>query len=104
MSFISFYGMKSYFYFLIYWFLDLSITIIRDMHMEEKKVVENAKGAEFIYVSCLNIADLFSGFLVLCTYKKMKTIEYQENEKKKVEEKRIKRIYHLSIRKHKKTY
>ena len=109
MGCLSFYVMKSYFYFLIYWLLDLSIVIVRDLYlMEEIKDPKYMQGTEFIYVSCLNIADLFAGFLVLSTYRKMKTIEYKEIEKKKIQEKsdhEIELIYNdLSIREHKMTY
>ena len=90
MGFLTFYVMKSYYYFLIYWLLDLSIIIVRDLYlMEEIKSPKYMQGTEFIYVTCLNIADLFAGFLVLCTYRKMKTIEYKENEKKKYKKKAI---------------
>ena len=56
MGCLSFYVMKSYFYFLIYWLLDLSIVIVRDLYlMEEIKDPKYMQGTEFIYVSCLNI-------------------------------------------------
>ena len=118
MACISFSFYKSYFYFLIYWILDLSITIVRDLYlMEEIKDIEFKKGTEFVYISCINIADLFAGFLVFCTYRKMKTIEYKEKEKEKNKKKErqknkknrkklnIELIYNdLSIREHKNTY
>jgi hypothetical protein len=65
-------------------------------------------GTSFVYISCLNIADLLAGILVLCTHRKMKTIEYKENEKKKIQKQsdnEIELIYNdLSIREHKMTY
>lgn len=111
MAFISFSCYKTYFYFLIYWLLDLSITIVRDLYLNEEIAdPEYLKGTEFIYISCLNLADLFAGFLVWRTYRKMRTIEYKEEEKKKKSEKQksklaIELIYNdLSIREHKFSY
>ena len=92
MACISFYFYKTYLYFLIFWILDLSITIVKDLYLwDEFKSVDIMKGTEFVYISCLNIADLFAGFLVLCTKRKMKTIEYKEKEKKKIKEKEKKK-------------
>jgi len=84
MAFISFSCYKAYFFFLIYWLLDLSITIVRDLYLDEEIAdPEYLKGTEFIYVSCLNLSDLFAGLLVWRTYRKMRTIEYKEEEKKR---------------------
>lgn len=76
MSLFSFSCFKSYYYFLIFWLLDLTITIIRDSYQENEIVSEEyMKGTEFIYISCLNLDDLLAGFLVLYTFIKMKTIK-----------------------------
>lgn len=73
MSLFSFSCFKSYYYFIIFWLLDLSITIIRDLYLEQEiKSEEYMKGTEFIYISCLNLDDLLAGFLVLYTFIKMR--------------------------------
>jgi hypothetical protein len=79
MSLFSFSCFKSYYYFVISWFLDLSITFIRDLYLEnEIKSVDYMKGTEFIYISCLNLDDLLAGFFVLYTFIKMYSIK-QDN-------------------------
>ena len=76
MSLFSFSCFKSYYYFIIFWLLDLSITIIRDLYLEQEiKSEEYMKGTEFIYISCLNLDDLLAGFLVLYTLIKVRRIK-----------------------------
>ena len=76
MSLFSFSCFKSYYYFVIFWLLDLSITIIRDLYLEnEIEKVDYMKGTEFIYISCLNLDDLLAGFLVLYTFITIRTIK-----------------------------
>ena len=119
MGFFSFTCLKSYYYFLVYWILDLSITIVRDSFLEEEingnekyKGTDFQKGTEFIYISCLTVSDLLAGFLVLRTNIKMKSIGAQEKElEKKGEIEKGKSgltqelIYNdLSIRNHKYSY
>ena len=96
MAFLSFSCLESYYYLFIYWVLDLSIIIIRDFYlMNEIKEHEYLKGIEFVYISCLNIADLLAGFLVLHTYcrmkknnKKVKEIEIEDEVQQKEEKKK----------------
>ena len=102
---------KSYYYFLVYWILDLSITIVRDLNADMEIVnPEYNKGTEYIYISCLNLADLLSVFLVLRTYRKMKSIGQREQQKKIKENNEknnnsIELIYNdLSIKEHKYSY
>ena len=76
MSLFSFSCFKSYYYFIIFWLLDLSITIIRDLYLEQEiKSIEYMKGKEFIYISCLNLDDLLAGLLVLYTLIKVRRIK-----------------------------
>ena len=119
MGFFSFTCLKSYYYFLIYWIIDLSITIVRDTFLEEEitdtekyKGTELQKGTELIYISCLTVSDLLAGFLVMRTNRKMKSINTQEKQQEKKGE--IEKgksgltqelIYNdLSIRNHKYSY
>ena len=113
MGFLSFTCLKAYFYFLIYWIIDLSITIVRDIFLEEEiKELEYLKGTEFIYISCLSVSDLLAGFLVMRTYRKMKSINTQEKQQEKKNEVEKGKsgltqelIYNdLSIRNHKYSY
>ena len=113
---------KSYYYLLIFWIVDLSIIIVRDIYLnQEISDKENLKGTELIYISCLNISDFLAGFLVLYTEIKVKS---QKNEKEDAEKKKYRKkerfkkfrkkkkikinyglIYNdLSIRKHKYFY
>ena len=81
MAFFSFSCFKSYYYLLIFWILDLSIVIVRDLYLEKEIAgPEYLKGTEFIYISCLNIADLFACFLVFHTYFKMRKINTKNKE------------------------
>ena len=98
MAFLSFSCLESYYYLFIYWVLDLSIIIQRDIYIE-KEIKENdiLKGIEFVYISCLNIADLLAGFLVLHTHCKMKKKNIKvkemeiEDEKQQKKEKKKKK-------------
>ena len=119
MGFFSFTCLKSYYYFLIYWIIDLSITIVRDTFLDEEindmggyKGTELQKGTEFIYICCLTVSDLLAGFLVLLTNRKMKSIKTQEKQQEKKNEVEKGKsgltqelIYNdLSIRNHKYSY
>jgi len=78
MSLFSFSCYKSYYYFLIFWLLDLSITIIKDLYLEEEiETLEYFKSIEFIYISCLNLGDLLAGFFVLYTLIKIGRINFR---------------------------
>lgn len=91
MGFFTISCFKSYFYLLIYWLLDLSITIVRDLYLDEEiSDIEYVKGTEFIYISCLTLADLFAGFLVCYTIGKIKKMK-KESEKKESNEKNKKK-------------
>ena len=119
---------KSYYYLLIFWILDLSIIIVRDIYLnKETSSKESLKGTELIYIFCLNISDFLAGFLVLYTEIKIKSHKNEgeeesdkrkskkEKEKEKSRKyksknkKKIKITYDLiyndkSIRKHKYYY
>lgn len=87
MGFFTISCFKSYFYLLIYWLLDLSITIVSDLYLDEEIAnIEYVKGTEFIYISCLTLADLFAVFLVCYTRRKIKKMK-KESEKKESNEK-----------------
>lgn len=89
MEVLQFSCYKSYIYLLVFWILDISTVVVRDLYLEKEiSDIENNKGTEFIYISCLNLADLFAGFLVFHTYRKMKSINKSEKDKEKEQKKK----------------
>ena len=105
MKYISFKCFKSYYYFFIYWIIDLASSIID--HYLEQYIYKNDKAfiKEDNYLSffALNISDLLAGFLVLITHFRSKSIK-EETEKNKVKttNDKYELIYNdLSIREHK---
>ena len=95
MAFLSFNCLKSYYYLFIFWVLDLIIITVTDLYLfEEIDNHEYLQGIDFIYLSCLNIADLFAGFLVLHTHFTMRTkkVKINEMEDEKKEEQKQRKI------------
>ena len=83
MGIFTFSCFKSYYYLLIFWVLDISVTVIRDIFQDQEiSDIEYMKGTELIYIGCLTVADLLSGFLVLYTERNAKK-EVKEKEKEK---------------------
>ena len=82
MVLLSFSCLKSYYYLLVYWLLDISIVAVRDYFYLYEDITdpEFLKGIEFVYISLLNISDLFAGFLVLFTHCKLKKKNIKEIE------------------------
>lgn len=113
MACLSFTCLKSYYYFVIFWILDLTITIIQDAYLDEEITnLEYLKGPKYIYICCLTVSDLLAGFLVMRTNRKMKSIKTQDKEQEKKNEVEKGKsgltqelIYNdLSIRNHKYSY
>jgi hypothetical protein len=83
MDFIFFY--KDYYYFLVFWILELAISIIKyffEVETSNKNEIYYKENAYFNLIS-LNIADLLAGFLVLFTEMQMKTKKKEEIKKSK---------------------
>ena len=108
MKYISFKCFKSYYYFFIYWAIDLASSIMD--HYFEKYIYEDdkifIKEDNYLSFFTLNISDLLAGFLVLITHfrsfrsKSIKE-ETEKNEVKTTNDK-YELIYNdLSIREHK---
>jgi hypothetical protein len=72
MSWISFSFYKDYFYFLIFWILDLVVTFINKF-FDENVLNSYLRVNEYFHLITLNISDLLAGFLVLYTEIQMKT-------------------------------
>ena len=85
MAWISFTFYKNYYYFLVYWVLELAVSIIKYIFDEDASsntqtfLIEN----EYFHLITLNIADLLAGFLVLFTEMQMKTKKEEEIKKTK---------------------
>jgi len=81
MAFISFSCQKSYFYFLIFWILDVLISIyiilIDEIYYYS---FENMIKNELI-INLQTISDLCAGFLVLSTYLRIKKVNQKEEQK-----------------------
>ena len=61
MSIFSFTCNKSYYYFLIFWILDLSIFIVRSYYLNLEAInIEFKITNEYINICCLNLADLLA--------------------------------------------
>ena len=66
---------KSYYYFLVYWTLDLICSLI-DTFLQEKvyRNIKNNKNLnDYLNLLTLNISDLLAGILVLITNYRMKS-------------------------------
>ena len=70
MKFISFSFYKTYYYFIIYWALELSINFIKDNYFEKETYNEGTYKELFELFNTIffNLSDLLAGFLVLYTY------------------------------------
>ena len=108
MKFISFSFYKTYYYFIIYWALELSINFIKDNYFEKETYNEGTYKELFELFNTIffNLSDLLAGFLVLYTYissKSVKRDDYENYKKVKTENSiEIELIYtDLSIRKNK---
>ena len=69
MTLVSFVCEKNYFYFLIFWILEISVAIIKNLYYDKFKYLELESNLqnEFIYLGCLDVSDLLAGFLVIYT-------------------------------------
>ena len=77
MGLFSFVFYKEYYYFLIYWCMDLVLFIIplifQISNFQTKEYNISLVNYDYLQLLNLNIADLLSGFLVLITYYRMKS-------------------------------
>ena len=69
MSLISFVYHRKFFYFIIYWVLEISVALIKNGCNDKCKdlKLESNLLNEYINLICLNVADLLAGFLVIYT-------------------------------------
>ena len=78
MAFISFVFYKSYYYFVLYWLIDLMNSlenyIFEYNNNNEIKDLPHPNEFYFLILIAWNISDLLAGFLVLYTYLKMKSL------------------------------
>jgi hypothetical protein len=81
MAFISFSCQQSYFYFLIFWIIDVLISIYlilidKIYYYSLENMIKNE-----IIINLKTISDLCAGFLVLSTYIRMKKVNQKEEQK-----------------------
>ena len=96
MSLLSCVCYKSYFFILIYWIIEISVSLIKNIK-ESYFLLKNIDYEnQFIDIISLNIADLLAGFLVLYSYCQFK---HRTNNKIKT---RIPLIYNNPLKKNKK--
>ena len=74
MNFISFFCYRNYFYFLVFWILEISVSILKNyiyilqkIKLGDELVIDDNLKDEYLELISLNIADLLEGFLVLYT-------------------------------------
>ena len=109
MKYISFSFYKPYYYFIIFWSMEFSISLIKYKYFEKKTYDDESYKAlyELFNTIFFNLSDLLAGFLVLYTFISSKSIKGGEIEndgsyKKKTKKKEIELIYtDLSIRQNK---
>ena len=85
MAWISFKFYKNYYYFLIFWILELGISIIK-YFFDENTTYNNkdySRDNEYFHLIELNISDLLAGFFVLFTEMQIKTQKTEEIKKSK---------------------
>lgn len=100
MSIISCVFFKSYYYFIVYWILDLLDEIEKD-YFESKfnnfnnssnvnntnktnsDYIENGREIDILYIGLLSIADMSAGFLVAFTFIRMKCLKENKEESSK---------------------
>ena len=104
MKYISFSFYKTYYYFIIFWVLELSINTLKDSYFEKKTYSKGYNELfELFNTIFFNLSDLLAGFFVLYTKISSKSVKSDNNKKLKNKSKNnIKLIYtDLSIRKNK---
>ena len=85
MAWISFKFYKNYYYFLIFWILELGTSIIKYFFDENSTYnnIDYSRDNEYFHLIELNISDLLAGFFVLFTEMQMKTQKTEEVKKSK---------------------
>ena len=104
MELISFNCSKSYYYFLVFWALDLFYSIVDYLNIKQyDKFYLFIKENNYLNLISLNISDLLGGFLVLITHIRSKSAkENSEVNKDKIPSNRYDLIYNdLSIKNYK---
>ena len=82
MSLVSFVCHKNYFYFLIYWILEISVALIKNLcsgKLEDLEIKSDLQN-EYIDLVSLNVADLLAGFLVMYTICSLPKKKIKRNE------------------------
>ena len=83
MKCLELYWKKNLIYIIIYWILEIALSLLRQIKKDWFKITEDKIQNEYMFVIYSNVSDLLSGFLVLYTYcvsrRKNKVKEVQED-------------------------
>ena len=84
MALLSFMFYKEYYYFLVFWIIDVIISLIKNIFKDfyTKFNGGNTNLGNYIYLINLCISDLLSAFLVIITIYRSKSEKKEEEDKK----------------------
>ena len=99
MSLLSCVCFKSYFFILIYWIIEISVSLIKNIKEDSFQLKNIDYENQFIDIISLNIADLLAGFLVLYSYCQFKN---KTKNKNKILQSKFPLIYNSPLNKNKK--
>ena len=97
MSLLSCVCYKSYFFILIYWIIEISVSLIKNIKEDSFKLKNIDYENQFIDIISLNIADLLAGFLVLYSY-----CQFKNKTENKIRQSKFPLIYNNPLNKNKK--
>ena len=97
MSLLSCVCYKSYFFILIYWIIEISVSLIKNIKEDSFELKNIDYENQFIDIISLNIADLLAGFLVLYSY-----CQFKNKTENKIRQSKFPLIYNNPLNKNKK--
>ncbi len=99
MSLLSCVCFKSYIFILIYWIIEISVSLIKNIKEDSFQLKNIDYENQFIDIISLNIADLLAGFLVLYSY-----CQFKNKTKNKIHQSKFQLIYNSPLNKNKKRF
>ena len=105
MKYISFSFYKTYYYFIIFWALELSINILKNNYFEKKTYSKGYNELfELFNTIFFNLSDLIAGFFVLYTKISSKSVKSDNNKKLKNKSKNHIKLIYTDLSKKKNKY
>ena len=105
MKYISFSFYKTYYYFIIFWALELSINILKNNYFEKKTYSKGYNELfELFNTIFFNLSDLIAGFFVLYTKISSKSVKSDNNKKLKNKSKNNIKLIYTDLSKKKNKY